>query len=107
MIPWLPPYSWNSKRQKLLPLRFDRQLPHNYNMWWLVVPISYLGLQCSFRSNSSDRRVVRASASGAVGSGLIPIRVKPMTLKLVFTASLLDVQQQTGKFTCCVVGKGT
>ena len=34
----------------------------------------------------------RASASGAVDSGLIPSRVKPMTLKLVFTASLLDVQ---------------
>ena len=27
-----------------------------------------------------------------VDSGLIPSRVKPMTLKLVFTASLLDVQ---------------
>ena len=27
-----------------------------------------------------------------LNSGLIPSRVKPMTLKLVFTASLLDVQ---------------
>ena len=43
---------------------------------------------------SSDGRVVRASASGAVHSGLIPSQVKPMTLKLVFTASLLDVQHQ-------------
>ena len=34
----------------------------------------------------------RASASGSVDLGLIPSRVKPMTLKLVFTASLLDVQ---------------
>ena len=34
----------------------------------------------------------RASVSLAVDSGLIPSRVKPMTLKLVFTASLLDVQ---------------
>ena len=34
----------------------------------------------------------RASVSGAVDSGLIPSRVKPMTLKLVFTASRLDVQ---------------
>ena len=30
--------------------------------------------------------------AGAVDSGLIPIRVKPMTLKLVFIASLLDAQ---------------
>ena len=42
--------------------------------------------------NSSDGRVDRASASEAVDSGSIPSRVKPMTLKLVFTASLLDVQ---------------
>ena len=39
---------------------------------------------------SSDGRVVKASASGAVDLGLISSRVKPMTLKLVFTASLLD-----------------
>ena len=32
------------------------------------------------------------SASGAVDSGLISSRVKPMTLKLVFTAFLFDVQ---------------
>ena len=41
---------------------------------------------------SSDGRMVRASASGAEDSGLIPSRVKPMTLKLVFTSSLLDAQ---------------
>ena len=40
--------------------------------------------------NSSDGRVIRASASGAVDLGLIPSRVKPMALQLVFTASLLD-----------------
>ena len=33
-----------------------------------------------------------AFASGAVDLGLIPSQVKPITLKLVFTASLLDVQ---------------
>ena len=33
-----------------------------------------------------------ASVSWAVDSGLIPSRVEPMTLKLVFTASLLDAQ---------------
>ena len=32
----------------------------------------------------------RASASGAVDSGLILNRVKAMTYKLVFTASLVD-----------------
>ena len=43
--------------------------------------------------------------------GSIPSRVKPMTLKLVFTASLLDVQhlrdsvEKAGEFTCCAVGK--
>ena len=42
--------------------------------------------------HSSDGRVIRAFASGAVDEGLIPSRVKLMTLKLVFTASLLDAQ---------------
>ena len=42
--------------------------------------------------NSSGGRVIRASASGAVDLVLIPSRVKPLTLKLVFTASLLDAQ---------------
>ena len=36
----------------------------------------------------------RASASRAADLGLIPSRVKPMTLKLVFTASLLDAQHE-------------
>ena len=38
--------------------------------------------------------MVRASALGAVDMALIPSRVKPMTLKMVFTASLLDAQHQ-------------
>ena len=42
--------------------------------------------------HNSAGRVVRASAAGAVDWGLIPGRIKPMTLKLVFTASLLDAQ---------------
>ena len=46
-----------------------------------------------FRTDdSSDGRVVRASASGAVDLGSIPSRAKPLTLKLVITASLLDAQ---------------
>ena len=63
--------------------------------------------------NSSDGRVVKVSASGAVDSGLISSRAKPMTSKLVCTASLLDAQhlkgqcrEQAGKLTYCVVGKG-
>ena len=43
---------------------------------------------------SSDGLVVRATASGAANLGLIPSGVKPITLKLVFTASLLDAQHQ-------------
>ena len=39
----------------------------------------------------SDGRVDRASASGAVVLALIPSLVYAITLKLVFTASLLDV----------------
>ena len=39
----------------------------------------------------SDGRVVRASAPGALNLGLISSRVKPMTLKLVFTASWLTL----------------
>ena len=44
------------------------------------------------KSNSSDGRVVRASASEAVDSGLITSRVKPMTSKLVYTVFPLDAQ---------------
>ena len=47
--------------------------------------------------NSSDGRVVRASAFGAVDLGLIPSRVKPMTLKLVFTATLQDLDIRAQK----------
>ena len=47
-----------------------------------------------------------ASASGSEG-------LESNDLKIVFTAFLLDVQhlrdrvEKAGKFTCCVVGKGT
>ena len=65
-------------------------------------------------NNITDGRVTRAPASGAVEVGLIPSRVKPITLKLVFTASLLQRSalkgqcgEQAGKFTSCDVGKGT
>ena len=53
--------------------------------------------------NSSDGEVVRASASGAIDLGLIPSQVKPMTLKMVFTASLLDAQHERD----CVENKTT
>ena len=59
--------------------------------------------------------MVRLSASEAADSGLIPNRVQQMTLKLIFTASLLDARhyreslcgEQAEKFTCSAVGKGT
>ena len=73
---------------------------------FLFVFISHINI-------SQQGLVVKASASEAVGSGLIPSSVKPMTLKLVYTVSLLDAQQrdnvesmQVGKFTCCGVRKG-
>ena len=37
--------------------------------------------------------MIRASTLGALDSDLIASRVKPMTLTLVFTASLLDAQR--------------
>ena len=42
----------------------------------------------------SDGRMVEGSTSQAVDFGFIPGWVKPMTLKLVFTASMLDAQHQ-------------
>ena len=42
----------------------------------------------------SDGQVLRASASEAVDLCLIPSRVKPMTLKLLFAVSLLDAQHE-------------
>ena len=44
--------------------------------------------------NSSDGRVVRASAFGAANLVLISSRAKPMILTLVFTASLLNAQHE-------------
>ena len=41
----------------------------------------------------SDELVDGASAPGVVNFGLIPSRVKPLTFKLLFTASLLDARQ--------------
>ena len=38
--------------------------------------------------------MVKASASAVVDSSLIPSRVKPMALKLIFTASLLDTHRE-------------
>ena len=42
--------------------------------------------------NASNGRVDRASASGVKDLGLISSRVKLMTVKLLFAASLLDTQ---------------
>ena len=55
----------------------------------------------------------RASAFESVDMGFDSESGQTNDLKLVFTASLLDVQrlrdrvEKAGKFTCCAVGKGT
>ena len=95
---------------------FEQQLENmkNSGTFWLLAPVTCMFQQCSvffIRKNVlalatshsqtifiirfyniSDGRVVRASASGAVNAGWIPSRVKPVTLKLVFIAFLLDAQ---------------
>ena len=48
-------------------------------------------------NKSISGRVDKASATETVDSGSIPRRVKPKTIKLAFTASLLDVQQLKGQ----------
>ena len=55
-----------------------------FNLFYTIAPFRKVWVLIGF--NSSDGRVVKASASGAVDLGLIPSRVKPMNLKLVFTA---------------------
>ena len=52
----------------------------------------YDGASSWFLILTTDGRVVRASVSVAVDLDLIMSQIKPMTLKLVFTASLLDAQ---------------
>ena len=47
--------------------------------------------------SSSDGQVKSASSSGSVDSGLIPSRIKPMTLKLLFTASLFGAQHNKNR----------
>ena len=60
--------------------------------------------------------MVSASTSRAVDLDLISSRIIPMTLKLLFTASLVEsvgsatkgqCGEQTGTFICCAVGKNT
>ena len=48
-------------------------------------------------------RVDRASATETADSCLIPGRVKPKNINLVFTASLLDVQQLKGQYEASAV----
>ena len=60
----------------------------NWNRWLKAVKPTENGRVITARM--AKWRVVRASASEAVDLGRIPSRVKPLTSKLVFTASLLD-----------------
>ena len=55
--------------------------------------ILFFGVNVFFPNlNSSDGQVLRVSSSGAVDLGLIQSLIKPMTLILIFTASLLDTE---------------
>ena len=58
----------------------------------LLIQAKQLSFVKAYRSDGRIVRLVRASTSEAVDSGLIPSGIKPITLKLVFTASLLDAQ---------------
>ena len=62
--------------------------------------------------DNSNSRVVRASAFGAVDSGLVPSQVKPMAVKLVFkafpclTLSIDGAVRRTNRqVTCCFIWK--
>ena len=76
------------------------------NMFTLYYLTNGCARQYSRKINSSDCRVVRAPAAGALDLGLIPSRVQPMTLKLVFLALKGNCEKQTGKFTSSTVGIG-
>ena len=74
-----------------------------------VIGLTRLGIKPGSTAQETDAPY--HSAIRAWGS--IASRVKPMTKKLVFTASLFDVQhlrdsvEKAGKFTSCAVKKGT
>ena len=55
--------------------------------------MSYFTLVATVTQNVTAQKTERF-AFGAVDSGLILSRVKPMTIKLVFTVSLLDAQHE-------------
>ena len=54
--------------------------------------MNYLYDKCLSTLRAQMAEWYGASVSWAVDSALIPSQVKPMSLKLVFTASLLDAQ---------------
>ena len=85
----------NELSRSALRVFLFRLVSHNYGHNFARKKLLTLAraIMSAYNFNSSDARVVRASASGVVDSGLIPSRIKPTTLKLVFTASLLDAQQ--------------
>ena len=81
---------------------FGRSITHHF-VWTAVVPIfktNFSFFKTDFRyrffKTDSSGTDLRASATEAVDTGSIPGRVKPKTVKLVFTAFLLDVQQSKG-----------
>ena len=54
-----------------------------------------LGFHSRAESFSAIAKCHSDSRGESVDSGLIPSRVKPMTFKLVFTASLLDARRKS------------
>ena len=92
-----PASTINTEPRLDLVCRRKRSHPSHYiNVFAFLFFVSNKLLKCKLEDiagiNSSDGRVVKASVSGAVDLSLIPNRVKPMTLKLVFTAFLVDAQ---------------
>ena len=83
----------NIEPQRDLVCRRKQSHPSHYiNVFaflFLVLIVYIVGIA---DINSSGGREVRAYATATAALGFIPSRVKPMTLKLVFTASLLDAQ---------------
>ena len=91
----------------------------SFHHTWFLYHRGWRIMLCYCYIYSLEGRIVRtaqmayhsASTSGAVDLGLIPSRVKPMTLKIgvhgfpALTLSIKETVSRTSKFTCCAVGK--
>ena len=73
--------------------RLQRLLKSSMVRKWYILLNEFLPCHCHYALTARMAEWYRASASRAVDSDLIPSWVKPTTLKLAFTASLLDAQR--------------